>query len=241
MDYSKVESVHAMIRRAVSEGERVYLWGPPGTSKTRTLWDGLAAYHGGADPAYVLGHAMLGAEDVLGCWGLKGGSTEWIDGPAARAYRTGAPLIVDEAPRAAGSPAADALLAVTSLSDTARLSLPTGEVLRQPEGWTCAAAGNAGPGSLDDAFRDRFPCAVYIPGPSIAALQQIRDAGLRAVIAGVYARTEPGGEPEVTYRQALAYTRRTLAGWSTVEAATLVWGPSGLAVLGSLGFVPEGK
>ncbi len=114
--------------------------GPTGCGKTRYVAH-MAARLG--RPLYTVScHDDLSAADLIGRYLLKGGETEWIDGPLTRAVRDGAICYLDEVVEARK----DVTVVLHPLTDDRRI-LPierTGEVLEAPGEFMLVASYNPG-------------------------------------------------------------------------------------------------
>ncbi len=114
--------------------------GPTGCGKTRYVAH-MAARLG--RPLYTVScHDDLSAADLIGRYLLKGGETEWIDGPLTRAVRDGAICYLDEVVEARK----DVTVVLHPLTDDRRI-LPierTGEVLAAPDEFMLVASYNPG-------------------------------------------------------------------------------------------------
>lgn len=132
------------------------LKGPTGCGKTRFVAH-MAATLG--RPLYTVScHDDLSAADLVGRYLLKGGDTEWIDGPLTRAVRDGAICYLDEVVEARK----DVTVVLHPLTDDRRI-LPierTGEVLEAPSEFMLVASYNPGYQSilktLKPSTRQRF-------------------------------------------------------------------------------------
>ena len=157
----------------------VYAWGPPGFGKT------YAAYHVGLRGALF---ALTLTEDtpaaeLRGHYLPVGHGMEWRDGPATRAMRAGARLVVNELTH--GSPDVLSLLhPLLENQDTARLTLPTGETVCPAPGFQLFATDNLPPEELPPALRDRFDCILEVREPHPKALElldeRLRGPALRS-------------------------------------------------------------
>lgn len=116
------------------------LKGPTGCGKTRFV-SHMAAKLG--RPLYTVAcHDDLSAADLIGRYLLKGGETEWIDGPLTKAVREGAICYLDEIVEARK----DVTVVLHPLTDDRRM-LPierTGEVLEAGPGFMLVASYNPG-------------------------------------------------------------------------------------------------
>ena len=116
------------------------LKGPTGCGKTRFVMH-MAAQLG--RPLYTVAcHDDLSASDLIGRYLLKGGETEWVDGPLTRAVREGAICYLDEVVEARK----DVTVVLHPLTDDRRI-LPierTGEVLEAGPEFMLVASYNPG-------------------------------------------------------------------------------------------------
>ena len=116
------------------------LKGPTGCGKTRFVMH-MAAQLG--RPLYTVAcHDDLSASDLIGRYLLKGGETEWVDGPLTRAVREGAICYLDEVVEARK----DVTVVLHPLTDDRRI-LPierTGEVLEAGPDFMLVASYNPG-------------------------------------------------------------------------------------------------
>lgn len=116
------------------------LKGPTGCGKTRFVAH-MAARLG--RPLYTVAcHDDLSAADLIGRYLLKGGETEWVDGPLTRAVREGAICYLDEIVEARK----DVTVVVHPLTDDRRM-LPierTGELLEAGPEFMLVASYNPG-------------------------------------------------------------------------------------------------
>ena len=116
------------------------LKGPTGCGKTRFVAH-MAARLG--RPLYTVAcHDDLSASDLIGRYLLKGGETEWVDGPLTRAVRDGAICYLDEVVEARK----DVTVVLHPLTDDRRI-LPierTGEMLDAGPHFMLVASYNPG-------------------------------------------------------------------------------------------------
>ncbi|MGB5864563.1 MAG: CbbQ/NirQ/NorQ/GpvN family protein [Sulfitobacter sp.] len=116
------------------------LKGPTGCGKTRFI-EHMAAKTG--HKLYTVAcHDDLSATDLIGRYLLKGGETEWVDGPLTRAVREGAICYLDEVVEARK----DVTVVLHPLTDNRRALMidRTGEELQAPEGFMLVASYNPG-------------------------------------------------------------------------------------------------
>lgn len=116
------------------------LKGPTGCGKTRFV-EHMAAKTG--RKLYTVAcHDDLSAADLIGRYLLKGGETEWVDGPLTRAVREGAICYLDEVVEARK----DVTVVLHPLTDNRRTLMidRTGEELQAPAGFMLVASYNPG-------------------------------------------------------------------------------------------------
>ncbi|KAE9630129.1 MULTISPECIES: CbbQ/NirQ/NorQ/GpvN family protein [Parasedimentitalea] len=129
-----------LFEMAQSNGLPLLLKGPTGCGKTRFV-EHMAARMG--RPLYTVAcHDDLSAADLIGRYLLRGGETEWVDGPLTRAVREGAICYLDEVVEARK----DVTVVLHPLTDTRRTLMidRTGEELIAPPGFMLVASYNPG-------------------------------------------------------------------------------------------------
>jgi nitric oxide reductase NorQ protein len=129
-----------LFEMAQSNGLPLLLKGPTGCGKTRFV-EHMAARLG--RPLYTVAcHDDLSAADLIGRYLLRGGETEWVDGPLTRAVREGAICYLDEVVEARK----DVTVVLHPLTDTRRTLMidRTGEELAAPPGFMLVASYNPG-------------------------------------------------------------------------------------------------
>lgn len=92
--YRGVGDEEDVFRAAARRGLPVLLKGPTGCGKTRFVET--MAHELGRELITVAGHEDLTSADLVGRFLLKGGETQWVDGPLTRAVREGAICYLDE-------------------------------------------------------------------------------------------------------------------------------------------------
>ncbi|WP_299565506.1 CbbQ/NirQ/NorQ/GpvN family protein [uncultured Mycolicibacterium sp.] len=92
--YVPVGDEEAVFKAAHRQGLAVVLKGPTGCGKTRFVE--AMAHDLGRPLITVSCHDDLTAADLVGRFLLRGGETEWVDGPLTRAVRQGAICYLDE-------------------------------------------------------------------------------------------------------------------------------------------------
>lgn len=165
------------------------LKGPTGCGKTRFVAH-MAATLG--RPLYTVAcHDDLSASDLIGRFLLKGGETEWVDGPLTRAVREGAICYLDEVVEARK----DVTVVLHPLTDDRRM-LPierTGEVLEAGPQFMLVASYNPGYQNilktLKPSTRQRFLAIDFdfpAPEPEIEIIA--RESGLAKERVGLLVR-----------------------------------------------------
>lgn len=146
------------------------LKGPTGCGKTRFVAH-MAARLG--LPLWTVScHDDLTAADLTGRYLLKGGDTEWFDGPLTRAVRSGGICYLDEVVEARK----DVTVVLHPLTDDRRI-LPlerTGELLEAPDNFMLVVSYNPGYQSilksLKPSTRQRFLALEFdFPAPDLEA------------------------------------------------------------------------
>lgn len=163
---------------AIQHSARTLLYGPPGTGKTHI------AIHCDTQPVYTVTLTEETPDSELrGHYIPSENGFVWQDGPAIKAWREGARLILNEIDKA--SPQAQQFLNVIldDAATTARLNLPNNEEVRPALGFKVVATMNGEPLDLPESLRDRFPVKVNIDKihpEAIAALPaDLRDIAIK--------------------------------------------------------------
>lgn len=165
------------------------LKGPTGCGKTRFVAHMAAAL---GRPLYTVAcHDDLSASDLIGRFLLKGGNTEWVDGPLTRAVREGAICYLDEVVEARK----DVTVVLHPLTDDRRI-LPierTGEVLEAGPQFMLVASYNPGYQnilkSLKPSTRQRFLAIEFdFPAPQREIEIVSNESGLSREKAAVLVR-----------------------------------------------------
>jgi len=123
-----------------AQGLAVMLKGPTGCGKTRFVEH--MAWRLGRPLVTVACHDDLSASDLLGRYVVRGGETEWRDGPLTRAVRQGAICYLDEVVEARQ----DTIVVIHPLADDRRLLAldKTGELLEAAPGFQLVISYNPG-------------------------------------------------------------------------------------------------
>jgi dynein-related subfamily AAA family protein len=180
---------------------RVLCGGPPGTGKSSWsayVWESRVAER-------VALTEETCPEDLLGHYVLKGHDTLFVEGPATRAWKQGAPLVLDEIDRTSSSVVSllHALLDDTSI---ARITLPTGETITPQAGFVCIGTTNAPFEALHEALLDRFEIVLHCHTPSPGAIAKM-PTELRSAVSSYYRgqKAQPWSAP-LSVRRGLALT-----------------------------------
>jgi nitric oxide reductase NorQ protein len=143
----------------------------------------LPGSHLGANQHTVACHDDLSAADLIGRYLLRGGATEWVDGPLTRAVREGAICYLDEVIEARK----DVTVVLHPLTDNRRTLMidRTGEELAAPAGFMLVASFNPGYQNilkrLKPSTRQRFLSISFgFPDPATETAVVARESGLDA-------------------------------------------------------------
>ncbi|GMQ91499.1 MAG: CbbQ/NirQ/NorQ/GpvN family protein [Gammaproteobacteria bacterium] len=154
--YESVGDEITIFEAAYKQKLPVLLKGPTGCGKTRFME--YMAWRLKKSIITVSCHDDLTASDLVGRFLIKGGETTWVDGPLARAVRTGAICYLDEIVEARK----DTMVVIHPLADDRRV-LPIeklGEIVRAQDGFCLAISYNPGYQSvlkdLKQSTRQRF-------------------------------------------------------------------------------------
>ena len=177
--YQPVAGECTLFETAHAKGLPLLLKGPTGCGKTRFV-EHMAARLG--RPLYTVAcHDDLSASDLLGRYLLRGGQTEWVDGPLTRAVREGAICYLDEVVEARR----DVTVVLHPLTDNRRRLMldRTGEELQAPPGFMLVASYNPGYQNilkrLKPSTRQRFLSISFgFPEPETETGIVVRESGL---------------------------------------------------------------
>ena len=177
--YRSVGDECSVFETAHKLGLPLLLKGPTGCGKTRFVAH-MAARLG--LPLWTVScHDDLTAADLTGRYLLKGGDTEWFDGPLTRAVRAGGICYLDEVVEARK----DVTVVLHPLTDDRRM-LPlerTGEVLQAPASFMLVVSYNPGYQSILKALkpstRQRFIALEFdFPAPDLEVEVVAAESGL---------------------------------------------------------------
>ena len=217
-----------VFRAAFNQGLSILLKGPTGCGKTRFVE---AMAHAVGRPLITVScHDDLTTADLVGRFLLKGGETEWADGPLTRAVREGAICYLDEVVEARK----DTTVVLHPLADYRR-QLPLerlGVTLDTAPGFCLVVSYNPGYQSvlkdLKDSTRQRM-VAIEFGFPSADVEEQIvaHEAAIDQALAAklvrlgqAIRRLETGGLREVASTRVLIAAGRLAAeGLTAAEAA----------------------
>ena len=175
----------------------ILLFGPPGTGKS---YAGHTMQMSNRELFTLTLTEDTPAAELRGHYIPKGQEFVWQDGPVIKAWRQGGRLVINEINHAGGD-VMSFLHAALDTPETARLTLPTGEMVVPSKDFQIVATMNGHPDELPDALRDRFPVAIEIPEPhpaGIASLpEDLREIARNTAVAPI--------ERRISLRQWLAF------------------------------------
>jgi nitric oxide reductase NorQ protein len=226
--YVPLANEETVFKAAYRQGLSILLKGPTGCGKTRFVE---AMAHDLDRPLITVScHDDLTTADLVGRFLLRGGDTEWVDGPLTRAVREGAICYLDEVVEARQ----DTTVVLHPLADHRR-QLPIdrlGVTLDAAPGFGLVASYNPGYQSvlkdLKDSTRQRMVAIEFgFPSPDVEEGIVCYEAGVERQIAAqlvrfatAIRRLETGGLREVSSTRVLIAAGRLIAeGLSPSEAA----------------------
>ncbi|TGD42483.1 CbbQ/NirQ/NorQ/GpvN family protein [Pseudotabrizicola sediminis] len=179
--YRPVAQEVALFEAAHANGLPLLLKGPTGCGKTRFVEHMAARLN---RPLYTVAcHDDLSAADLIGRYLLRGGATEWVDGPLTRAVREGAICYLDEVIEARK----DVTVVLHPLTDNRRTLMidRTGEELVAPPAFMLVASYNPGYQNilkrLKPSTRQRFLSITFgFPDAVTETAVVARESGLDA-------------------------------------------------------------
>lgn len=226
--YQVVAHEEQIFKAAYRQGLSIVLKGPTGCGKTRFVE---AMAHDLRRPLITVAcHDDLTTADLVGRFLLRGGETEWVDGPLTRAVREGAICYLDEVVEARQ----DTTVVLHPLADHRR-QLPIerlGVTLDAAPGFCLVVSYNPGYQSvlkdLKDSTRQRMVAIEFgFPAPDVEEPIVAREAGVDRTCAArlvrlgqAIRRLETGGLREVSSTRVLIAAGRLIAdGLAPREAA----------------------
>ncbi len=225
--YAETGHECALFDAAQTNGLPLLLKGPTGCGKTRFI-EHMAA-RTGRRLYTVACHDDLSAADLIGRYLLRGGETEWVDGPLTRAVREGAICYLDEVVEARK----DVTVVLHPLTDTRRTLMidRTGEELSAPPGFMLIASYNPGYQNvmkrMKPSTRQRFLAITFgFPDPETEIAVVAQESGLEPgrvaplVRLGGHIRNLSGMDlEEGVSTRLLIYAATLMAGGMGVEKA----------------------
>ncbi len=182
--YQAVGEEIAIFEAAWKQTLPILLKGPTGCGKTRFME--YMAWRLQRPLITVSCHDDLTASDLVGRYLISGGETVWVDGPLARAVRTGAICYLDEIVEARK----DTMVVIHPLADDRRV-LPMekrGELLQASDEFCLAVSYNPGYQSvlkdLKQSTRQRFVALEFnYPGASLETSIVSQEASIDPALA----------------------------------------------------------
>ena len=195
---AKALSSWDLVERVAEHCRTLLLYGPPGTGKTFAAHSNL-----GDRTLYTVTLTPDSpAAELRGHYVPQGNQFIWQDGPAIKAWRLGGRLVLNEIDLAGGD-ALSFLLNALDSSETACLTLPTGEMVRPHPRFQCVATMNGNPSEdLPAALRDRLSVCVKITDAHPEGLASLPQ-DLQPAAKGTVLAKDP--ERRVTLRSWLAF------------------------------------
>lgn len=225
--YRQVGNEEGVFKAAYSQGLPLLLKGPTGCGKTRFVE--AMAHELGRPLITVACHDDLTTADLVGRFLLRGGETEWVDGPLTRAVREGAICYLDEVVEARQ----DTTVVLHPLADHRR-ELPIerlGETLSAAPEFCLVVSYNPGYQSvlkdLKDSTRQRMVAIEFdYPEPDVEVETVVRESGTSAEqaadlvrLAQALRRLETASIREVSSTRVLVAAARLVEAGLTVRAA----------------------
>jgi len=234
--YVPIGNEEHVFKAAFRQGLSIVLKGPTGCGKTRFVE--AMAYDLDRPLITVACHDDLTTADLVGRFLLRGGDTEWVDGPLTRAVREGAICYLDEVVEARQ----DTTVVIHPLADHRR-ELPIerlGITLDAASGFCLVVSYNPGYQSvlkdLKDSTRQRMVAIEFgFPAPDVEEKIVAHEAGIEhdkaaqlVRLGQAIRRLETAGLREVASTRVLIAAGRLVAEGLTLREA------AGAAVAGPL-------
>ncbi|WP_068279144.1 CbbQ/NirQ/NorQ/GpvN family protein [Aldersonia kunmingensis] len=228
--YVSVDDEEQVFKAAYRQNMSIVLKGPTGCGKTRFVE--AMAYDLGRPLITVSCHDDLTTADLVGRYLLRGGETEWADGPLTRAVREGAICYLDEVVEARQ----DTTVVLHPLADYRR-QLPIerlGETLDAAPGFGLVVSYNPGYQSvlkdLKDSTRQRMVAIEFgFPSPDVEEKIVASEAGVNTDIASALVRlgqairrVETAGLREVASTRVLIASGRLIVEGLSMRTAARV-------------------
>ncbi len=160
-----------IIDAVIATSKRVLLHGLPGTGKTYAA--ARQNLKGNDQKVYQITMTEeTPAAEIRGHFLPKGEEMVWMDGPAVRAWKEGARLVINEIDRASAD-SLSLLYAILDDPEFAEFTLPTGEIVRPKEGFHTVATMNGEPEDLPLPLQDRFPVTIEVIAVNPDALKAL--------------------------------------------------------------------
>lgn len=225
--YTSIDNEEAVFKAAYQQGLSIVLKGPTGCGKTRFVE--AMAHDLGRPLITVACHDDLTTADLVGRYLLRGGETEWVDGPLTRAVREGAICYLDEVVEARQ----DTTVVLHPLADYRR-QLPIerlGVTLAAAPGFGLVVSYNPGYQSvlkdLKDSTRQRMVAIEFgFPASEVEEGIVAHEAGVDKATAAelvrfgqAIRRMEAGGLREVASTRVLIAAGRLVAAGLPMPAA----------------------
>lgn len=225
--YVAVGNEERVFKAAYRQGLPILIKGPTGCGKTRFVE--AMAHQLGRPLITVACHDDLSTADLVGRFLLRGGETEWVDGPLTRAVREGAVCYLDEIVEARQ----DTTVVLHPLADHRR-QLPIerlGLTLSAPPEFSLVVSYNPGYQSilkdLKDSTRQRMAAIEFgFPTPDLEVKIVAHEAGIAPGKAAelvrlgqAIRRLETAGLREVASTRVLISAGRLVADGLTMREA----------------------
>lgn len=225
--YVSVGNEERVFKAAYRQGLPVLIKGPTGCGKTRFVE--AMAHQLGRPLITVACHDDLSTADLVGRFLLRGGETEWVDGPLTRAVREGAICYLDEVVEARQ----DTTVVLHPLADHRR-QLPIerlGVTLSAPPEFCLVVSYNPGYQSilkdLKDSTRQRMTAIEFnFATPELEVKIVAHEAGIATAkaaelvrLAQAIRRLETAGLREVASTRVLIAAGRLIADGLTMREA----------------------